>query len=69
MKVQDIRLAKGGLSDEIYAGTLNKDGQSWKEKTNVTADFLTCVIQRWENETEIIQSGEDKWEITVKKIN
>ena len=29
----------------IYAGTLNKKGDTWKEKTNVTNEALSAVAQ------------------------
>lgn len=30
---------------EIYAGTLNKKGDTWKEKTSVTHEALSAVAQ------------------------
>lgn len=38
---------------EIYAGTLNKKGDTWKEKTSVTNEALSAVAQyllMWEKE-------------------
>lgn len=68
INLPDLRLGKSPITDEVYAGVLTKKGDKWIKKVNVTNDFITCVIQRWENQTEEIQSGKDKWEITVKKI-
>jgi hypothetical protein len=71
MKVEltDITLAHSSLSDKTYAGVINKSKTKWLHKTDVTDSFIACVISRWENQKEVIFSGKDKWEITVKKLN
>lgn len=72
MKVEldNIRLGHSSLTDKIYAGILVPSKQpSWKHKVDVTNDFITAVINRWENKSENISSGNDEWEITVKKLN
>lgn len=67
VEIEKIRLGKSALTDNVFAGIPLKDGQ-WRHKIDITNDFITCVIRRWENQTEIISAGEHKWEITVKKI-
>lgn len=70
MKVEldNITLGVSPLTGNIFAGIPLKDGKTWRHKKEVTSDFLACVIRKWENTTEIIDAGPDKWEITVKKI-
>lgn len=74
MKVEldNIRLGHSKLSDKVYAGIViqskNNSQPLFKYKTNVTNDFITAVIARWEGHTEVIHSGDNQWEITVKKI-
>ncbi len=71
MNIKDLDrldLGHSPLSDNIYLGVLNKAKNIWKYKRDVTNGFLQCVIQRWENQTEIIKSGSDEWEVTVRKI-
>lgn len=70
MKVdlEKITIGHSPLTDEIFAGTHNKAGNKWINKINVTNAFIGCVISRWENHKEVIESGKDKWEITVKKL-
>jgi len=63
-----IIIAKSGLTDTVFAGVLNKKGDQWLKKKDVTQSFINTVIARWENQTETISSGENQWEITVKKI-
>lgn len=69
MKVEldNITLGYSSLSGSVFAGTPLKPGV-WRHKKEVTNDFLTCVINKWEDKSEIIQSGDDQWEITVKKL-
>lgn len=74
MKVEldNIRLAHSPLSDKVYVGVLaasnGKKQPLWKHKLDVTNDFISAVIARWEDHTETIGSGDSKWEISVKKI-
>lgn len=69
MKVEldKVTLGYSPLSESVFAGTIIKDGV-WRHKINVTQAFIKCVIQKWEGHTEIITSGNDQWEIAVKKI-
>ena len=71
MKVELEKLRLGGspLSDRVYAGTLTPSGKVWREKTDVTNDFLTVAIARWSGKVETIEDEEGKkYEITVKEI-
>lgn len=72
MKVEldDITLGHSPLTDHIFAGIQNprEKNMVWKHKKNVTNEFIGCVISRWENQSEVIASGKNEWEITVKKI-
>lgn len=69
MKVEldNITLGHSELTDHVFAGTLVRPGL-WRNKKHVTNEFIGCVISRWENQKEIIEAGENKWEITVKKV-
>lgn len=69
MKVEldNVTLGYSPLSESVFAGTNIKPGV-WRHKVNVTQAFLNCVIQKWEGHREVIESGENQWEITVKKI-
>ena len=69
MKVEldNVTLGYSSLSGEVFAGTSIKPG-IWRHKIAVTNSFITCVIQKWEGYTEVIASGDDQWEITVKKL-
>jgi hypothetical protein len=71
MKVEldDIVLGCSPLTGNVFAGIPLKDGETWRHKKEVTQSFLNCVISKWEDSSEIIQAGENKWEITVKKIS
>lgn len=66
--VDRVVIGRSCLTDNVYAGVLDKSG-NWQHKTDVTNRFIDCVIGRWENQTEVITCGTDRWEITVKKLN
>lgn len=68
VNLPDIRLGISPITDEVFVGILNKKGDKWLKKVSVTNDFLACVINRWDNQVEVIQSGKDKWEITVRRL-
>lgn len=69
MGIENIRIAKGAISDRVYAGYLNKDKQTWRQKHDVTNDFLAAVIERWVGYEETITSSSGKrYSITVREI-
>lgn len=72
MKVElsKIRLAKSVMTDNIYVGVPEKDMISFKEKHDVTADFLKAVVDRFMGYKQVITlEGKPVCEITCKKLN
>jgi hypothetical protein len=70
MKVdlEKINLGHSPLTDKIFAGTSIKPGV-WRNKIDVTNDFIGCVIARWAGHKESIKSSDGKvYEITVKEV-
>ena len=68
-KINNIRIAKSALTDNIYAGYINKDGISWRKKVDVTNDFLKAVIERWEESYQTITTPDGtKYKISVEKL-
>lgn len=71
MKVdlEKINLGHSPLTDRIFAGTSIKPG-IWRNKVDVTNDFIGCVIARWAGQKETIKTSDGKmYEITVKEID
>lgn len=68
MAIENLRLGKSALTDDIFVGYLDKSNKGWKTKKKITTDFLNAVIDRWENQEEIISDGTNKWKITVEKL-
>ena len=68
IELENVKLGHSELTDNIYAGKLNKAMNKWLQKVDVTNQFLDCVIKRWENKKETITCGSSQWEITCKKI-
>lgn len=60
MNLNNIRIVKSAIDDTIYAGYISKDGTTWKQKKDVTSDFLAAVIARWNGYEEIITSSDGK---------
>lgn len=70
MKTEHIRLGKGSLTDNIYAGQLSKDKKRWLSKKDVTSDFLKAVIERWRNTFQVITAPNGvKYRIDVVASN
>ena len=67
VELEKLHMGHSPLTDKVFVGTVIKEGV-WRNKTDLTNDFITCVISRWEGQKEVISSGKNKWEITVKKI-
>jgi len=69
MGLENIRIAKSSLTDNIYAGYLSKDKMRWLKKVDVTNDFLQAVIDRWAGFGQTITgSNGKKYRITLKKL-
>lgn len=66
VELEKIGLGHSPLTDKVFAGIGTKN--KWLHKKDVTNDFISCVISRWEGQLESISSGNDTWEISVKKI-
>jgi len=65
------RIATSPMTGRIYAGRLNKAGTAFLDgKEDATSDVLRAVIEKAEYHGGAfdIQSGDDKWEITVTKV-
>ena len=70
MKLDKLRLAKSALTDKVFIGELNKDGESWAIKRDITNDFLAAIIDRWAGFQEIIKTSDGKiYKITVKRTD
>lgn len=68
MDLKELRIAKSGITDEVFAGFPTKDQQIWRTKKDVTADFITAVLDRWAEFTQIITRSDGKrFEISVKE--
>lgn len=58
--------------DKIYLGKVSKNGTSWISKKDITAEFISTIIDYvGENKVRDItdKSGKKLYEISVKKIN
>lgn len=69
--MNNIRVATSALTKTIYAGKLNKKGDSFLAcKTDVTSDVLKSIIDYVGiDETHVVSiSGKPIYEISVKKV-
>ncbi|WEG18664.1 hypothetical protein PQ478_09295 [Alkalihalophilus pseudofirmus] len=68
--MNELRIAKSALTDNVYAGRLRKDGFTWKEgKVDVTNDFIAAVIARWNGYEETLVAGDKKYKVSVVELN
>jgi hypothetical protein len=69
VELENIRLGGASLSDKVYVGVLTKDGKMWLRKQDVTNDFISAVIAKWNGFREVLQDESGKqYEIIVKEI-
>lgn len=65
--MKNLRLAKSAITDNVFAGYVNKDGATWNRKKDVTNDFLKAVIDRWDGfEEDIITPTGKKYTVSVR---
>lgn len=67
--MKGLRLALGGITDNVYVGRVNKTGNQWLDKQDVTNDFLACVIDKFlGNETTITSSSGEQYIVVVERV-
>lgn len=71
VEIENLRLAKSPITDNVYVGVLDasKGQPKWKHKKDVTSDFISAVLERWNGFREEISDSEgNTYEIQVKKV-
>lgn len=70
INVEEIKIGISPMTGEVYAGKLNKKGNLWLSKVNVTNQFVDTVLRKYEGKIEEVENEAtgEKWEISVKKI-
>ena len=60
MDYEKLKLGMSPITKTVFAGKLNKNGDMWLGKKDVTQDFLNVVAQYFSDkkETEITLDGE-----------
>ena len=56
------------IGEKVCVGLPDKDGISFKEKHDVTSDFIKCVVEWGGGYRRTITVGDKKWEVVVKEI-
>ncbi len=69
IEINNIKIGKSAITDEIFAGITNKDNMSWKHKVDVTAYFLKAVVDRFCGFTETFRLGGIKYTVTCRRLN
>lgn len=67
---EKLKLGVSPLTNTVFAGHLNKKGDMWLQKKDVTEQFLGCCLQYFEHGTENVISADGKpvAKITLEKI-
>jgi len=71
MAYQNLKLGVSPLTNTVFAGRVNKKGDMWLDKVNVTEQFLSCVLTYFEDKTENIISADGKpiAKITIERLD
>ena len=71
MKLDDIRISLGYMTDDIYIGTLNKGSSMYRNKRCITSDFIRCVMEWTPPGTirGVVDNDGNQYEIEVRKID
>lgn len=73
MKLEELTIGVSPLTGEVFIGKPNKSRFKWLKKHNVTDEFTQAVLTKYlgklKTATHTIESGSEKWELTIKKIN
>ena len=69
MAYEKLKLGVSPITKTVYAGRLNKKGDMWIDKVDITEQFLRCCLEYFEPNTEntISADGKPEFVITVKR--
>jgi hypothetical protein len=69
MAYENLRLGVSPLTKTVFAGRVNKKGDVWVDRKDVTQDFLRCVFDYFEPDKEntITSDGKPVFTVTVKR--
>ncbi len=70
MAYEKLKLGVSPLTNTVFAGRVNKEGNMWIDKVDVTEQFLSCCCDYFEKNTKntISADGEPVFTITVEEI-
>ena len=65
-KLEDYTIGVGALGN-VYLGKLNKKGNLWLHKKDVTSEFIGCIVQKYgpSHVSEVITDGKHTHNIIV----
>lgn len=66
--INELHLAKGALSDRVYAGFLNKDMSAFVVKKDVTAEFMRAIVERHAGYIESFYLNGKEYTIEVREV-
>jgi hypothetical protein len=68
MDIDELRVAKGSISDRVYAGILDEEKELWKEKKDITNDFIQAVIDVFGGYKTVITDSETGKSYKIKVV-
>lgn len=70
MAYEKLKLGVSPITKTVFAGRLNKKGDMWLDKVDVTEQFLRCCAEYFEANTEntLTVDGKPYLIITAKKV-
>lgn len=71
MAYENLKLGVSPLTNRVFAGRVNKKGDMWTQKVDVTEQFLGCCLQYFQGGTEntITADGKPVARITVERLD
>lgn len=69
IELNNIKIAKSALTDKVFIGIVNKDKRTWRQKKDVTSDFMKTVVDRFCGYEEIFILNNKKYKIKVIEVD
>lgn len=67
-KLKDVRLVISPLTGHAIIGVPSKKEGLFKDKWDITNDFLHAVVSRWNGFKETLVAGDKVYQIHVKEL-
>lgn len=66
--INELHIAKGAISDNVYAGFLDTTKTHFMKKKDITGEFMQAVVDKFAGYQEVFYLDGKKYKLTLEEI-